>query len=167
MPRPQTRISPFFHVRPANRADTPAMNPLFAELDRVHRVARPDMFQAAPEPVRAPDFIAKLLAVPDSTILVAVEEWQLIGLAVIALHRTGGLPIQVPRLVGVIDNIVVAPAWQRLGVGRQLLEAARHWARERKARCLELAVHDFNAEALAFYQAHGFEPSTHRLMLKF
>jgi len=164
-PRPLP-ISPFFHVRPANRTDYAAMTPLFAELDRIHREARPDIFRAAPEPARDRDFIAKLANGPDSAILLAVDEWQAIGLAVMLQHQVGELAIQVRRRVAVIDNIVVAENRRRCGVGRALLLAARNWARERQADFLELAVHDFNADALAFYEAHGFRASTHRLMQK-
>lgn len=57
-----------------------------------------------------------------------------------------------------LANLVVAPAWRRQGIGRQLLRALRQTAAARWPDLpLELRVLADNAPALALYREAGFE----------
>lgn len=151
------------HVRSATLADYDGLCPLFAELDLFHRLARPDFFQAAPEPVRSREFIGGLVAGPGTAILIAEAEAP-VGLAILRLHEMGGLPIVVPRRIVIVDNIVVAERARRRGVGRALLRGTRDWALTQSAAYVEIAVHEFNRGAIAFYESAGYQTSTRRLM---
>jgi ribosomal protein S18 acetylase RimI-like enzyme len=51
----------------------------------------------------------------------------------------------------------VAPAYRRQGIGRQLVEAAEGAARERGLDRITLTVDVTNVEAIAFYEALGWE----------
>lgn len=53
-------------------------------------------------------------------------------------------------------NLTVAPAWQRQGCARLLLDALALWARARGAACVWLEVRASNARALHVYTRHGF-----------
>lgn len=53
-------------------------------------------------------------------------------------------------------NITVAPAHQRRGWGRLLLDAFALWARGEAAQCAWLEVRASNARAQAVYEAHGY-----------
>ncbi len=53
-------------------------------------------------------------------------------------------------------NITVAPAYQRQGWARVLLDALALWARGRGAQWLWLEVRVSNERALHVYQAQGF-----------
>lgn len=59
---------------------------------------------------------------------------------------------------GEILNLAVAPEWRRLGIGRQLLDAALEALSVRGADEVFLEVRESNAGALALYQAAGFRP---------
>ncbi len=152
------------HVRPASDDDYDALCPLFAELDLFHRLARPDFFQAAPEPVRSRAFIAALIAAPETAILVAEQSGRLNGLAIVRQHEMGGLPIVIPRRMVIVDAIVVAQTCRRRGLGRAILDGAAVWARARNADYIEIAVHEFNQGAIRFYEALGYRTSTRRLI---
>lgn len=52
-----------------------------------------------------------------------------------------------------LDHLYVQPGWQRLGIGRQLLEHAKTLSPSR----LVLRTFQKNTNARAFYQAHGFQ----------
>lgn len=54
-------------------------------------------------------------------------------------------------------NICIAPAWQRRGYGRLLLEHFLELARERGAYQMLLEVRPSNKPALRLYRARGFE----------
>lgn len=53
-------------------------------------------------------------------------------------------------------NITVAPAHQRRGWGRVLLDAFALWARSESAQCAWLEVRASNTRAQAVYEAHGY-----------
>lgn len=54
-------------------------------------------------------------------------------------------------------NITVAPAHQRQGWARILLDALALWARQRQAQWIWLEVRESNARARSIYAAHGFQ----------
>ncbi|QWU15937.1 Acetyltransferase (GNAT) family protein [Paenibacillus sophorae] len=54
-------------------------------------------------------------------------------------------------------HIAVHPDWQRLGIGRSLIEAVKELASERGIRKLRLRALSCNATALAFYGQCGFD----------
>jgi ribosomal protein S18 acetylase RimI-like enzyme len=58
---------------------------------------------------------------------------------------------------GWIYYLAVAPDRRREGLGRQLMDAAEAWLRERGAPKLQLMVRTSNEEALGFYEALGLE----------
>jgi len=53
-------------------------------------------------------------------------------------------------------NITVAPAYQRQGWARVMLEALALWARGQGAEWLWLEVRVSNARAITVYESHGF-----------
>jgi len=53
-------------------------------------------------------------------------------------------------------NISVAPAHQRQGWARVMLDALALWSRGQGAQCLWLEARDGNTRALQVYKAHGF-----------
>jgi ribosomal protein S18 acetylase RimI-like enzyme len=63
----------------------------------------------------------------------------------------------------VLDGIAVDPSSRRRGVGRRLVAGAQQWARARGADWLELNVYDFNRDAVAFYDALGFESTSRKM----
>ncbi len=62
-----------------------------------------------------------------------------------------------PRQVR-IEDIVVAAAVRRRGIGRALVAAAVRFANERRVRRIVLSVLTVNAGAAATYEALGFKP---------
>jgi ribosomal protein S18 acetylase RimI-like enzyme len=55
-----------------------------------------------------------------------------------------------------INNLAVAPACRRRGVGARLLHAALDWARQQKLRVALLDTSTKDYPAICFYQKHGF-----------
>ncbi|KGM34321.1 GNAT family N-acetyltransferase [Inquilinus limosus] len=150
-------------IRPARPEEHAALCVLFAELDRFHREARPDVFVAPEGPARSPELIAGLIAGPDSAILVADDGAALAGLATLVEKTIPANPVRPERRIAEIDNLVVMPGHRRRGVAGLLLRRAEDWARGRSLASLELAVWEFNAGAVACYEAAGFAPTIRRL----
>jgi ribosomal protein S18 acetylase RimI-like enzyme len=154
-----------FDIRPATTADFPQLCRLFAEIDALHRRARPELFRPPQEPIRDSGEIEQLIAGPDSAILVAEDATlrHVVGLAVVAIRETPGTYHRPAQRFPELDTLVVHKYAQRQGVGRMLVRAAREWSAERGFASIELTVHEFNAAAQAFYAAVGFRTATRRL----
>ena len=63
-----------------------------------------------------------------------------------------------PTSASVVDQLLVAPGHERMGVGHRLLEYAEQYAIERRASGLRIAVESNNSAARSFYRRAGFVP---------
>ena len=157
-----------FNIRPAAASDFKRLCKLFEELDEFHRRGRPDLFVKPDGQAREVGEIEALIAGPGSTILVAGDSAfpHLIGLATLRIRETPALPIQPARRIAEVTNLGVAKHARRHGVGRALMREARAWAVQQGVAAMELGVHEFNAGAIAFYEALGFRTVTRRLSMQ-
>jgi ribosomal protein S18 acetylase RimI-like enzyme len=154
-----------FNIRQARLRDCGRLLKLFAELDEFHRQARPDMFVRPQGPARDPAHIEALIAGPNSTILVAEDSAfpHLVGLATVLIRDIPASHIRRARRIAEIDNLGVARHARRHGVGRALMRASMAFAQAQGIGAVELGVHEFNAGAIAFYEAMGFRTETRRM----
>lgn len=58
----------------------------------------------------------------------------------------------------VVEQLFVAPAHERRGIGHQLLAYAEGYAIADRARSLRIVVEDNNQQAQSFYRRSGFVP---------
>ncbi len=150
-------MCPAFHIRPAVAADFEPLCSLYEELDEHHRLARPDLFRPVTGERRERSFVTSLIEGPESTILVAQNEaGQLLGFVSAHIRTMPASPVRDERRFTEIDNLVVASAARRGGIGRALMAAAEAWSAEHLIEALELNVYSFN-DAVAFYEACGFD----------
>jgi ribosomal protein S18 acetylase RimI-like enzyme len=90
---------------------------------------------------------ARTLAVLEAdTVFVAEVEGAAAGY--VAVERSGDTVC--------IDQLLVSPAHEAEGVGRQLFEYAEGFAISQGARALQAVVEDENRPAVAFYRSRGF-----------
>jgi ribosomal protein S18 acetylase RimI-like enzyme len=61
-----------------------------------------------------------------------------------------------------LENIVVAPAARRKGLGKKLLAALVAAAKETNSAAVFLEVRESNAAARTLYETEGFEPTGRR-----
>jgi ribosomal protein S18 acetylase RimI-like enzyme len=154
-----------FNIRPAVADDFKRLAKLFEEFGEFHRRGRPDLFVKPDGPGWALGEIERMIAGPDSTILVAQDSAfpHLIGLATVHLRDTPACAIQPSHRIAEIAHLGVARHARRHGVGRALMREALRFAEARGAAAVELGVHEFNAGAIAFYEALGFRTVTRRM----
>jgi GNAT superfamily N-acetyltransferase len=105
-------------------------------------------------PERAADALDRALASDTAIVLIAVLDGELVGLCTayddIESVRFG-------RRVWV-EDLAVHPDRRSLGIGKQLLDEAKRWARDRGATHLELDSAETRADAHRFYDRE--RPST-------
>jgi ribosomal protein S18 acetylase RimI-like enzyme len=128
-------------IRPATPADEPVLRAL--DLDNWTTLSSP-----APMPPRQRERQFEI----DGVLVAEVEA----GIA--GYVKLGPvLPLEASRHVLEIKGLAVDPAHRRRGVGRALMHAAIHAAREAGARRLTLRVLGHNTAARDLYAACGFE----------
>jgi GNAT superfamily N-acetyltransferase len=146
-------------VRGAVSSDYEGVIGLLSEVDKLHAEEVPWLFRAPVEPPRPRGWFEKWLHDDRSGILVAELAGNIAGVVTIILRAAPEFPVFIPQSWGVVDNLVVAHAARRRGVGTRLMRAAEAWAAERRAPWIELGVYEFNREARDFYAALGYAPT--------
>jgi GNAT superfamily N-acetyltransferase len=135
-------------VRPARDGDLPVVRALLAELHAG------DAADLAPDATaRAEAAFAAILADPRRRLLLAFLDGAPAGTldVVVVPNLTRGA-----RPYGVIENVVVAAAARRRGIGGALLDAAVAHARAEGCYKLQLISAARRTAAHAFYEAGGF-----------
>jgi len=105
-----------------------------------------------PDPERQRAGLDRLLASPGACVLVAETRVEVIGMcSVQTLVSTaeGGE-------AGLVEDLIVAEAFRRRGIGTRLMEEAECWARERGIERLQLLAETGNERALDFYRRNGW-----------
>jgi ribosomal protein S18 acetylase RimI-like enzyme len=130
-------------VRAAERDDLPALLRLYRELHAEDPVVEEPTAEAVWE---------QMCAQPGRTVLVADDGGEVVGTidTFVAANLTRGA-----RPILFVENVVVAAAHRRRGVGRQLLDAAKEIARS--AGCYKIQLLSAaDPPAPAFYESNGF-----------
>ena len=140
-------------IRTAAPADIAGILALLRQILAFHHTGRPDLFLSAGEKYNETELEA-ILADPDKTILVAAEKETILGYVFCVLRESH--PPLVPRKTLFLDDVCVAEAYRKTGLGSRLMEAAADLARKKGCYNVTLNVWEFPGSAKAFYEKCGF-----------
>ena len=138
-----------FVISPATSGDIPALNRLVnsayrGEGSRRGWTTEADLLSG----IRTTEAsLAELLANPNALILRYVVEDELVGCVYLEYKEN----------TIYLGMLTVAPNAQAGGIGRQLLEAAEEYARDRQCRAITMTVIPLRTELLAWYERRGYE----------
>ena len=104
------------------------------------------------EPVR-PDHLRAYLADPTTLMLVALDGPLVVGQCAAVIHRHPDKPSEL-----YVDELGVSPAWQRRGIGRELMRRILDEGRARGCEEAWLGTEPDNAAANALYAGLGGDP---------
>ncbi len=124
--------------------------PRIAELFDAYR----QFYGQPPDPDGARRFLRERLQAGDSVVLLAERDKRLAGFA----QLYPSFSSTAMKRVWILNDLFVAPAQRRSGVGRALMAAAEDFARATEAKGLVLATQKTNAPAKALYAARGWKP---------
>jgi ribosomal protein S18 acetylase RimI-like enzyme len=143
-------------VRPATRADIPALGRLGALLVRAHHEFDPERFIAASPRTEQGygSFLGSQLEERDVIILVADQDGDVVGYAYAGVEGFDYMNLRGPA--GVLHDIVTDPAHRRKGIGRMLLDASLVALKERGAPRVVLSTAERNESAQRLFARAGF-----------
>ena len=143
-------------IRPATRADLPAIGRLAALLVRAHHEFDPARFIAATS--RTADgyaaFIGTQLDAPEMLVLVAERAGDVIGYTYAGVEGPDWMSLRGPA--GVLHDIVVDPGARGRGVGRRLLAATLEALAAREVPRVVLSTAERNDAAQRLFASAGF-----------
>lgn len=148
-------------IHPAKTTDIRAILNLLEEILTVHHQARPDIFKATGSKYTSQE-LEQIIINSNQIIFVYEEEGQILGhlfCQVQELHSNTLEPIKTLF----IDDLCVASTARGHGVGQQLLDFSKQYAREQGCYNLTLDVWTDNAAAVRFYQRAGLQSQKIRM----
>ena len=117
-------------IRPASKSDLVALGRLGAALMRQHHAADPRRFVLTDRPEEGYGrFLVSQLGNPDSLVLVAERETEIVGYVFAEIEPTSWRDLRGP--CGFIHDVYVHEGARRQGTGQGLLRAAIAWAHSR------------------------------------
>ncbi len=156
------------HIRRAFEQDYQVYCDLLNEINELHRLALPGIFQQPVGQIVDQDFFLSLVNNDQAAIFFAFHDYeaQAAGFINVLIREAPAYPLLVPRRYAVVDTLVVRPAFQRTGVGRALMNQAEEWAASQGVRDVELNVYEFNLSAQAFYRRLGYTTYSRKMSKK-
>ena len=150
-------------IRFAGEADYDRINALRRQVNDLHVAGKPEIFKPGfSEELQA--YLHVILADPSQAVAVAEQDGLLCGFAVLHRIKKPETPFMKERDYLDIDEFCVDAAYRKTGVGTALMEFIRAFAKAQGYSRIELNMWEFNADALAFYEAVGF--TTYRRYLE-
>lgn len=154
------------HIRKATANDYDNLCELFNEIDTLHRINLPDIFQKPDGAAREKEYYLELVTDKNIGLFVAEANEKPIGFVHVLIRDTPTFPVIIPQRYAVIDGIVITSKFQNQGVGKMLMEKAQEWATTNDAAFIELNVYEFNKNAISFYERLGYQTSSRKMRKK-
>ena len=143
-------------VRRARENELERVNELRMQVNAIHVAGKPEVFKPGfPEELR--NYIYAIHKDPEQFITVAVKDGTICGFAVLHHINRPENPFMKERDFLDIDEFCVDEAFRRQGVASEMIDFIREFAKEKGFHRIELNMWEFNQEALAFYEAAGFQ----------
>jgi len=144
-------------IRVAKKTDIPDLLRLLRQISQMHHDGRPDLFKPDAEKYSASD-LERMLKDKSRPIFVAVREKKVVGYIFCILKRleNNNIMTDIPTLH--IDDLCVDETVRGEGIGTQLLEHAKCFAKECGCYNLTLNVWALNENGMRFYEKCGLRP---------
>lgn len=150
-------------IRKATEADLQALAVLFRQLHEYHIRIAPDSHRMPFEQYFELE-MKYFLEDEELNILVAEEKEELTAYAAFRIFDRDRAE-RIPARICYIEHFTVAEEHRRSGIGTELFEAVRSFAREQECDRIQLGAAAVNTGALGFYEKQGLKPRTIKMEL--
>lgn len=107
--------------------------------------------------VQSESFIQELIQKETAEIFVAQQGAVTVGFAAVTQQGTPPFPCIKPYRYAYLMDLFVLPMFRRKGIGTQLMNQVKLWARQRSLSYVELGVLEENARAIGLYERNAFK----------
>ena len=143
-------------VRPARENELDRVNELRMQVNALHVAGKPDVFKPGfHEELR--NYVHTIWNDPEQSIVVAEKDGIICGFAVLHHIHKPENPFMKERDFLDVDEFCVDEAFRRQGIASEMIAFIREFAKEKGFHRIELNMWEFNQDALAFYEAAGFQ----------
>jgi ribosomal protein S18 acetylase RimI-like enzyme len=143
-------------VRLARENELERVNELRKQVNDIHVAGKPDVFKPGFDEVLQ-NHIYTIWNDPEQSIAVAEKDGVICGFAVLHHINRPESPFMKERDFLDIDEFCVDEAFRRQGIASEMIAFIREFAKEKGFHRIELNMWEFNQDALAFYEAAGFQ----------
>lgn len=148
-------------IRNAKESDTAQVLKLLAQVNLVHHIIRPDLFNIATKYTR--DELLLIFSDESTPVFVCEQNGEVLGYLFAVIIDHGGSQMLTPVKELYIDDLCVDETARGKGVATALFEHAKAFARQIGCHNLTLNVWEGNDGALAFYKKMGMLPQKTKL----
>lgn len=143
-------------IRFAEFEELDRVNELRKQVNDLHAEGKPEIFKAGfPDELR--DYVYEIFRDERKKILVCESEGTICAFAVLHRVTRPETPFMYEREYLDIDEFCVDEALRRKGIGEEMVRFIRDYALHEGFERIELNMWEFNRDALAFYEAVGFD----------
>ena len=143
-------------VRPAEEQELERVNVLRKQVNDLHVEGKPNVFKANLYDGLS-DYVYEIWNDDKKEIIVAINEGEIVGYAVLAHINRAETPFMYERDYLDIDEIGVDKDYRRHGVASEMISYILAYAKDKGFKRVELNMWEFNQRALAFYEKVGFK----------
>ncbi|HMD54557.1 MAG TPA: GNAT family N-acetyltransferase [Phycisphaerae bacterium] len=143
-------------IRIATPQHIAAIARLFQSVQDLHVTHVPGMFKQPSDDAVLAAWLARVFTDSSAYVLLAEESEKAVGYLYAKEVRKEENVIKPALHYFSLEHIAVLPAFQRRGVGTELMRALLAEMEIRKISRIELAVWSFNGKAQRFFARHGF-----------
>jgi len=138
-------------IRPMLPADASAVARIYCQAASEAFAREPSHFRVPELDAVAQEYQARA-KIESAVVLVGEWDGAVLGFVDIKLNRRDPSSMRRCELIAYVQELAVAEGHRSQGVGKQLMEAAEAWARERGADALLLDTGTTNEGAIRFYE---------------
>ena len=143
-------------IRFARESELERINELRKQVNDIHVEGKPEVFKPGfTQELR--DYIHEIWSDPEKEIIVADIDGKICGFAILNHVNRPENPFMKERDFLDVDEFCVDRDCRRQGIASKLIAFIKNHAKERGFSRIELNMWEFNQDALAFYEAVGFE----------
>ena len=143
-------------IRFAKEDELEKINVLRKQVNDLHVEGKPDVFKPGFNE-ELQNYVYYIFKDPEQKIVVADKDGEICGFAILHHIYKPENPFMKVRDFLDIDEFCVDEKHRREGIATAMVEFIKNFAKEQGYHRLELNMWEFNQDALAFYEAAGFE----------
>lgn len=152
-------------ITAATIEDYEEVNAIVKEGQDEHAEALPHIFKKVEQAIPQ-SYFCELLEDPACEILIAKNNNEVIGFAVMELNESPPFDTMTPRAFAYMNDFGVKNCHQGVGIGTELFKVCMEWSKNKGAASLELNVWEFNKRAIAFYEKFEMNSISRKMSLE-